>query len=101
MPTGVPAGMPPTRAIQNKYKRPKILIHSKKRKFGLLPRIVVAILPGIGAGMIMPGWGARIFAIFNGVFSAFLGFIVPSLYIAMDCSEPHAMSPATALWPGS
>lgn len=53
----------------------------KKRKFGLLPRIVAAILLGIGAGMIMPGWGARIFATFNGVFSAFLGFIVPLLIV--------------------
>lgn len=53
----------------------------KKHNLGLLPRVVIAIIAGICAGMVMPEWGARIFATFNGFFSAFLGFIVPLLIV--------------------
>lgn len=50
-------------------------------RLGLLPRIIIAIALGIGAGYICPEWLARCFATFNGVFSAFLGFIVPLLIV--------------------
>jgi Na+/H+-dicarboxylate symporter len=47
----------------------------------LLVRIVIAIAAGIGAGFIFPEWLACIFVTFNGVFSAFLGFIIPLLIV--------------------
>lgn len=50
-------------------------------KLGLLPRILIAIALGIGAGYVCPEWLARCFATFNGIFSAFLGFIVPLLIV--------------------
>lgn len=50
-------------------------------RFGLLPRILLAIALGIGAGFVAPEWLARCFATFNCIFSAFLGFIVPLLII--------------------
>ncbi len=50
-------------------------------RIGLLPRIIIAIALGIGAGFICPLWLARCFATFNGIFSAFLGFIVPLLIV--------------------
>lgn len=50
-------------------------------RIGLLPRILIAIAAGIGAGYIFPGWLASCFATFNGVFSSFLGFIVPLLIV--------------------
>lgn len=54
-----------------------------KSKFnlGLLPKVLVAIACGIGAGAIAPMWLARIFATFNAVFSEFLGFIIPLLIV--------------------
>lgn len=48
---------------------------------GLLPRIIIAIALGIGAGFVLPGWAARVFATFNGIFSAFLGFLIPLLIV--------------------
>ncbi len=48
----------------------------------LLPKILIAIAAGIGAGYICPLWLTRIFVTFNGIFSAFLGFIIPLLIVA-------------------
>lgn len=48
---------------------------------GLLPRIIIAIGAGIGAGYVLPEWVARIFATFNSVFSSFLGFLIPLLIV--------------------
>lgn len=53
----------------------------KKIKFGLLPRILLGIALGIGAGYVAPEWAARVMATFNSVFSAYLGFIVPLLIV--------------------
>lgn len=53
----------------------------RKFRFGLLPRIIVAIALGILSGLFFPMWAARIFATFNSVFSEFLGFIIPLLIV--------------------
>ena len=47
----------------------------------LLPRIIIAIALGVGAGFIFPDWLARIFFTFNSVFSSFLGFLIPLLIV--------------------
>ncbi|MFS0784388.1 dicarboxylate/amino acid:cation symporter [Bacillus sp. 1P06AnD] len=52
------------------------------KKFGLLPRILLAITLGIGIGMIAPQWFIRVFATFNGIFGNFLGFAIPLIIIA-------------------
>jgi len=53
----------------------------KKFKFGLLPRIIAAIILAIICGQFFPEDITRIFTTFNGVFSQFLGFIVPLIII--------------------
>jgi len=53
----------------------------KRIKMGLLPRIILGMALGIGAGYVVPEWAARVIATFNSVFSAYLGFIVPLLII--------------------
>lgn len=52
-----------------------------KIKFGLLPRIIVAILLGVVLGSFMPEWFIRTFATFNGIFGAFLSFAIPLIII--------------------
>ncbi|MCM1310927.1 MAG: dicarboxylate/amino acid:cation symporter [Bacteroides sp.] len=47
----------------------------------LLWKILAAIALGIGAGYVMPEWGARVFMTFNGIFSQFLGFLIPLLIL--------------------
>lgn len=58
----------------------------KKIKFGLLPRVLVAMAAGIGAGYVAPEWFARLCATFNSAFGEFLGFIIPLLIVGFVAS---------------
>ncbi|KIL72912.1 dicarboxylate/amino acid:cation symporter [Bacillus badius] len=51
------------------------------KSFGLLPRIIVAIIAGIIAGTFAPDAFIRILATFNGLFGNFLGFVIPLIII--------------------
>ena len=55
----------------------------KRFKIGLLGKIVIAIIAGVGIGMISPGWIVRIFLTFNGIFSQFLGFAIPLIILGL------------------
>lgn len=55
----------------------------KKFKFGLLPKIIVAIILGICLGMFTPETPVRIFVTFNGLFSEFLGFLIPLVIVGL------------------
>ena len=55
----------------------------KKIKIGILPRIIIAILAGVGCGMFFPEWATRLFITFNALFSNFLGFIIPLLIFGL------------------
>ena len=55
----------------------------KKIKFGLLPRVIVAILLGIAFGGFMPEWGIRTFITFNELFSQLLGFAIPLIILGL------------------
>lgn len=50
-------------------------------RLGLFPRIIIAILLGIGAGLIMPDWFIRIFVTLNHVFGQFLSFLIPLIIL--------------------
>ncbi|WP_078379239.1 dicarboxylate/amino acid:cation symporter [Sutcliffiella halmapala] len=52
------------------------------KTFGLLPRIIVAIILGIILGNFAPSWLIRIFVTFNEIFGNFLGFAIPLIIIA-------------------
>lgn len=54
-----------------------------KRKFriGLLGWIIIAIVCGILVGFVAPEWLAKIMASLNGIFSQFLGFMIPLIII--------------------
>ncbi len=51
------------------------------KKIGLLPRIIVAILLGIGMGYVLPMWATRVFVTFNQIFSELLGFCIPLIIV--------------------
>lgn len=53
----------------------------QKIKLGLLGWILIAIPLGIATGFVAPIWFARLFASFNGVFSHFLGFMIPLIIV--------------------
>lgn len=54
---------------------------NKKFRIGLLGRIAIAIVAGIGIGYVSPMWWAQLCATFNGVFSQFLGFLIPLIIL--------------------
>ena len=55
----------------------------KKFRFGLLPRIIVAIVLGVALGGVMGGPWIRAFMTFNAIFSQFLGFLVPIIIVGL------------------
>lgn len=55
----------------------------KLKRPGLLTRIIIAILLGIGAGMVSPALPVRLFVTFNGLFSEFLSFIIPLIIVGL------------------
>ena len=55
----------------------------KAIRFGLLPRILVAIALGIGLGIVSPDFPVRLFVTFNGIFSQFLGFLMPLIIVGL------------------
>ena len=55
----------------------------KRLKIGLLARIIIAIALGIGFGNVLPGELVRVFVTFNGIFSEFLGFIIPLIILGL------------------
>lgn len=55
----------------------------KTFKIGLLPKIIIAIVCGVVFGMFLPGEVVRVFLTFNGVFSQFLGFLIPLLILGL------------------
>lgn len=55
----------------------------KTFKIGLLPKIIIAIVCGLVFGMFLPGEVVRVFLTFNGIFSQFLGFLIPLLILGL------------------
>ena len=55
----------------------------KKRRIGLLPRVIIAILLGIALGYFLPAPAVRVFLTFNSIFSQFLGFMIPLIIIVL------------------
>lgn len=55
----------------------------KKLRIPLLLAVILAIIAGIFGGLYLPESIIRIFATFNALFSAFLGFIVPLIILGL------------------
>lgn len=55
----------------------------KLKKPGLLLQIIIAIILGIGAGIVSPALPVRFFVTFNGLFSEFLSFIIPLIIVGL------------------
>ncbi|AXH96875.1 dicarboxylate/amino acid:cation symporter [Ornithinimicrobium avium] len=70
------------------------------KKFGLLPRIVVAIVLGIVVGLWSPDWFVRIFETFNGIFSSFLTFIIPLIIVGLITPAISELGKGAGKWLG-
>ena len=63
-----------------KFRRRKLNLNLK---WGLLPRVILAIALGIICGLFVPSWLVRAVLTFNGLFGNFLGFIIPLLILGL------------------
>ena len=54
----------------------------KKIKLGLIPRLIIAIILGILAGLYLPASIIKIAVTFSSIFSSWLGFIIPLMILA-------------------
>lgn len=52
-----------------------------KLRFGLLPRIIVAIILAVATASFYPEWLMRLLNTFSGLFSQYLGFLIPFIII--------------------
>ena len=57
-------------------------METKKRKLGLVPKLIIAIILGILIGQFMPVWFCRIVVTASGLFSTFLKFVIPLMIVA-------------------
>ena len=53
------------------------------KRFGLLPKILIAIALGIICGIWLPTGAVRIFSTFNSIFGEFLSFIIPLIILGL------------------
>ncbi len=53
------------------------------KDWGLLPKVLIAIALGIICSFFFPDWLTRVFVTFNGIFSNFLGLIIPILILGL------------------
>ncbi len=54
----------------------------KKAKFGLVPKLIIAIILGILIGRFMPLWFCRVVVTASSLFGTFLKFVIPLLILA-------------------
>lgn len=57
-------------------------MEKKKKKLGLIPKLIIAIIIGILFGSYMPEWFNRIVVTLSSMFSTFLGFVIPLMIVA-------------------
>lgn len=58
-------------------------IIGRVKRVGLLPRIIVAIVLGIGLGHVLPLWAVRAMETFNDLFGNLLGFLIPLIIVGL------------------
>lgn len=56
---------------------------TRRIRLGLLPRVIIAIVLGVLLGEFLPMSLVRVSATFNGIFSQFLGFMIPLIIIGL------------------
>lgn len=59
----------------------KHLVMNKSLHFGLLPRIIVAMILGAVVGLFTPEWVARLLATLCSLFASYLGFLIPLIIV--------------------
>ncbi|MDJ1371830.1 dicarboxylate/amino acid:cation symporter [Gulosibacter molinativorax] len=72
----------------------------KKPKVGLLLRIFIAIVLAVIFGLFVPEWIARIFTTFNGLFSQFLGFLIPLIIVGLVTPAIGELGRGAGKWVG-
>ncbi|GAB95955.1 Na+/H+-dicarboxylate symporter [Kineosphaera limosa] len=72
----------------------------KKKRLGLLPQILIAIVLGIVCGLFFPDWLVKVFATFNGLFGNYLGFIIPLIIVGLITPAISELGKGAGKWLG-
>ncbi len=72
----------------------------RRRRLGLLAWVLIAIVLGIGCGLVFPDWLVRVFATFNGLFSNYLGFIIPLIIVGLITPAISELGQGAGKWLG-
>lgn len=75
-------------------------IPKRRSRFGLLPRIVVAIVLGVVIGQFITAPVTRGFLTFNALFSAFLGFLIPLIIVGLVTPAIAELGRGAGKWLG-
>ncbi|UBH25756.1 dicarboxylate/amino acid:cation symporter [Micrococcus porci] len=74
---------PPSSSATDGTAAPEKAPRRGLRRLGLLPRVLLGIVLGVVVGLVSPEWLTRTAVTGTSLFSAFLGFIVPVLIVAL------------------
>ncbi|ROR55438.1 Na+/H+-dicarboxylate symporter [Luteococcus japonicus] len=70
----------------------------QRRKLGLLPKILVAIVLGIVFGQFTPNSIVRAFVTFNGLFGNYLGFVIPLIILGLIAPAISELGAGAGKW---
>ena len=72
----------------------------RRSRFGLLPRVCIAIVLGIVCGQFFPEGLARVFVTFNMLFSQFLAFAIPLIIVGLVTPAIAELGRGAGRWLG-
>ncbi|WP_168582637.1 dicarboxylate/amino acid:cation symporter [Gephyromycinifex aptenodytis] len=74
------------------------MVNKDRRKVGLLPKIIIAIILGIVCGLFFPEWLTRVFVTFNGLFGNFLSFVIPLIILGLIAPAISELGKGAGKW---
>ncbi|MEL4504291.1 dicarboxylate/amino acid:cation symporter [Luteococcus sp. H138] len=69
-----------------------------RKRLGLLPKILIAIVLGIVCGLFFPTFLVRVFVTFNGLFGNYLGFVIPLIILGLIAPAISELGAGAGKW---
>lgn len=73
-------------------------MNSPRKRLGLLPKILIAIVLGIVCGQFFPDFLVRVFVTFNGLFGNYLGFVIPLIILGLIAPAISELGAGAGKW---
>ncbi|MEL4359109.1 MULTISPECIES: dicarboxylate/amino acid:cation symporter [unclassified Luteococcus] len=69
-----------------------------RKRLGLLPKILIAIVLGVVCGLFFPTFLVRVFVTFNGLFGNYLGFVIPLIILGLIAPAISELGVGAGKW---